>query len=422
MITDAAANIRRLLDILKLVDVDVALERAPDHAAEARRCPGRRADPDAALRERPLPPAGAPAPPPAPPAAAAGRAGRPARRRPRPAGGYGPGVSADRAPLIVPERRSNSLIIYARKQEMETIRRLIEKLDADIYGGQRIFFYFAENTKARDLAATLDAIFGRGSGSTSSTSSSSSTTRPGAAGSTGPLGSPGLPSQSSIAGSAVAHAGPSARREARARPELPRGWRPGRGDPLHPRRGDELDHRHDVPAGSGERSRAIIKKLDRMPRQVLIEVLAAEVTLDDEHEPRASSGRSSTAGFAASLTAARPGSSPTDRPPAPILPFGTLGGSGTLAGLQLLHVRRRRVPGRASMRWPRRTRSTSCRARPIMTTENKKAVINVSRVGADPDLSAVADRRHDRTAHHHRRTRSSAPRPWSTRTRASSSP
>ena len=62
----------------------------------------------------------------------------------------------------MPERRSNSLIVHARKQDMETIRRLIEKLDIDLYGGQRVFIYFAENTKARDLATTLDAIYGRG--------------------------------------------------------------------------------------------------------------------------------------------------------------------------------------------------------------------------------------------------------------------
>ena len=167
MITDVAANVRRLLDILKLVDVDVAsselqiiqLKHAdaqevaqiltqlfasgrfraagqPDRRRSRHRRPPR--------RPRPVPPS----------------------RGAAPAGPQEtcPGASADRAPLIVPERRSNSLIIYARKQELDTIRRLIEKLDADVYGGQRIFFYFCENTKARDLAATIDAIFGRGSG------------------------------------------------------------------------------------------------------------------------------------------------------------------------------------------------------------------------------------------------------------------
>jgi hypothetical protein len=47
-----------------------------------------------------------------------------------------PTPTADR-PLIVAEHRSNSLVIHARKAELETIRKLIEKLDVDIYGGPR---------------------------------------------------------------------------------------------------------------------------------------------------------------------------------------------------------------------------------------------------------------------------------------------
>ena len=161
VITDAAANIRRLLDILKLVDVDVALNELqiiPLKNADAQEVAQILTQLFASGRFRP---SGAQLPagitPPAPPPAA--RRARPAARGQPPTS---PDQSADRTPLIVPERRSNSLIVYARKQEQETIARLVEKLDADIYGGQRVFFYFAENTKAKDLAATLDAIFGRG--------------------------------------------------------------------------------------------------------------------------------------------------------------------------------------------------------------------------------------------------------------------
>ena len=42
------------------------------------------------------------------------------------------GGGSDRPPLIVPERRSNSLIVHARKGEMETIRRVIDKIDVNI--------------------------------------------------------------------------------------------------------------------------------------------------------------------------------------------------------------------------------------------------------------------------------------------------
>ena len=97
----------------------------------------------------------------------------------------------------MPERRSNSLVIYARKQEVETIARLVEKLDADIYGGQRVFFYFAENTKAQGSGRHARChLRTRDRGSTSTTSTTTPTTGP-----AGPTttGAPGLPSQSSIA-------------------------------------------------------------------------------------------------------------------------------------------------------------------------------------------------------------------------------
>ena len=103
----------------------------------------------------------------------------------------------------------------------------------------------------------------------------------------------------------------------------------------------------------------IIKKLDRMPRQVLIEVLAAEVTLDDSTslgmQWAIQHGR-----FSASLTnadrelpsrAGRPISSPHSEP------------SRAHRRIQLLHLRRRRVPGRHQRAGRRRTRSTCCRAR-----------------------------------------------------------
>src|SRR6185369_11670535 len=44
--------------------------------------------------------------------------------------------------------------------ELEMIRRLINQLDINVGGGRRVFIYFAENAKAKDLAATLNAIYG----------------------------------------------------------------------------------------------------------------------------------------------------------------------------------------------------------------------------------------------------------------------
>jgi len=72
------------------------------------------------------------------------------------------GAGAGRPPLIVAYRGINVLIVHARKTELEIIPRLLNQLAVDIYGGRRIFIYYCENTKAKDLEATMNAIYGRG--------------------------------------------------------------------------------------------------------------------------------------------------------------------------------------------------------------------------------------------------------------------
>jgi general secretion pathway protein D len=161
----------------------------------------------------------------------------------------------------VAERRSNSLIIHARRHELDTIRRLISQLDANIYGGRRVFIYFAENNKAKDLAATLNAIYGaRTEGGTSTTTPTTPTapTRPGAA------PAPPPPAPAPTVGIASTELGIV---EGQVRfiadetinavivTTYPRNW-------------EEIE--------------ATIKQLDRMPRQVLVEVLVTEVTLTDD--------------------------------------------------------------------------------------------------------------------------------------------
>jgi general secretion pathway protein D len=275
VVTDVAANVRRLLEIVKLVDVDVAsseLQILQLKHADAQEVAQILNQLFASGRFRaatgPIP-AGI-----APPAAAPAAPGVP--RPPVPAQA-GPaqdtsGSAAERAPLIVPERRSNSLIVYARKQEMDTIRRLIEKLDADVYGGQRLFFYFCENTKSRDLSSTLDAIFGRGTGAPSTQPS----TTPSQLTPTGTRPS-GLPSQPQYQPSRPTTGAGGAGRveglfgegavgaETRFIPDEPTN---SIIVTTYPRTWSEIE--------------PIIKKLDRMPRQVLIEVLVAEITLEDD--------------------------------------------------------------------------------------------------------------------------------------------
>ena len=368
ILTDTAANVRRLLELLKLVDVEVALSELQIITlkyADAQELAQILAQLFASGRAG----AGPGGPAPAPLAAPAPPGGVPP---PPPPAGAGP-PSADR-PLIVPERRSNSLVVHARKQDMETIRRLIEKLDIDLYGGQRVFIHFAENTKARDLATTLDAIYGRGDRGPAITGTQQY--QPGSASISGLSGSyagrnlpPSVPPTFSAAPPPLL---PAVARPAGAPTAFP--GVSGEGAPpaveirfvadevtnavivtTYPRLWKEIEQ--------------TIHKLDKMPRQVLIEVLAAEVTLTDDTklgiEWAVRSGRFDVSSSPSGLLPSRPASSLI--PLGGAVPIGfnffTFAADKFLAALNALASENRvNVLSNPS----------------IMTAENRKAVINVS--------------------------------------------
>ncbi len=364
ILTDTAANVRRLLEILALVDVEVALDElqiVPIKHADAQELAqllgqlfssGR-------LRAGAVPGVVPPPPPPPPPSGAA----PPPSPAPRGASG-GTDAGADRGPLIVAERRSNALVIHARKHEMETIRRLIDKLDVDIDGGQRVFIHFAENTKARDLATTLDAIYGRGDRGPAITGVQPP--RPsGPAGPSGTVPPPPPPPATPL-----------------FPPQTLRAPGSGTGLPGVPIEGappqaevrfiaDEVTNAV-ITTTSPRLWREIaetIRKLDRMARQVLIEVLAAEVTLTDDTklglEWAVRTGRFDVSASPTGTLPARPSRSLI--PMGGAVPLGlnvfTFAADKFLAALNALASENKvNVLSNPS----------------VMTTENKKAVINVS--------------------------------------------
>src|SRR5262249_35081615 len=142
IITDAASNVRRVLNIIKMVDVQVSLDELqiiPVTFADATEVAtilnqlfaGGRLRAAVGGQAVPAAPAPAPGAPPVP-------------------GPAGPG-SAERVPLVIAEKRSNSLIVNGRKSEVEMIRRILAQLDINVTGGRRVFIYFAENAKSKDL-------------------------------------------------------------------------------------------------------------------------------------------------------------------------------------------------------------------------------------------------------------------------------
>ena len=258
IITDSASNIARLLDIIRLVDVEVALDELQiialqyADAGETANILNQLFQSGRLRTGTGVPTAPPPVLPGAPPV-------------PGVPGAAGPG-GADRPPLIVPERRSNSLIVNARKGEMETIRRVVEKLDVNVSGGRRVFIYYAENAKAKDLAATLNAIYGgRETVPTTLTPISSPSVEAGRRAGEPlpptpppPTVAPGGP----LAGTAEA---PVADGQVRFI-------------------ADEVTNAIIVTTTPRQWSdiEATIKQLDKMPRQVLIEVLVAEIQLNDD--------------------------------------------------------------------------------------------------------------------------------------------
>src|SRR5688572_20662290 len=252
IVTDSVANVRRVLDIVKLVDVQVSLDEVqiiPVSFADATEVANILNQLFAGGRLRV---SGAPAAAPLPGAAVP------------PAGPAGTAAAVDRPPLVIAERRSNSIVVHGRRSEIETIRRILNQLDVNVTGGRRVFIYFAENAKAKDLAATLNAIYGaketvptslptppatsRTPGQPAPPPPPAPTTAPG-----GPIGGPGTADVGLAEGQFRFIADETT--NSIIVTTTPRQW-----TDIEP----------------------TVKQLDKMPRQVLIEVLVAEITLTDD--------------------------------------------------------------------------------------------------------------------------------------------
>jgi len=253
IITDAASNIRRVLDIVRLVDVQVSLDELqiiPVSFADAGEVATILSQLFAGGRLR----------------AAVGAPGFPTAPAPgAPPGGVAPGpagtTGAERQPLVIAEKRSNSIIVHGRRSEIEMIRRILAQLDINVSGGRRVFIYFAENAKAKDLAATLNAIYGA--------KETVPTTQP------TPLLTPrpaGQPPQPPTPGPTAAPGGLLGLTDV------------GLAEGQFRFIADETTNAVIVTTTPRQwvDIEPTVRSLDKMPRQVLIEVLVAEITLNED--------------------------------------------------------------------------------------------------------------------------------------------
>ncbi len=168
ILTESAANIRRILGILEAIDAETYREALAviklEHADAAQLADqlteifGGTSGGDAATRLRTRRTA--------------------ARTAPQTPTVAIEGLEVTRVRIITDER-TNSLIVLAPKAQLDDVRRLVAQLDVPVTGGGRVHVYYLNHANAEDLASTLNSLItGQPRASRSGT---------GAAGGTAPL-------------------------------------------------------------------------------------------------------------------------------------------------------------------------------------------------------------------------------------------
>lgn len=96
--------------------------------------------------------------------AAAGGAAQAGQTAPATVSATGQTISARaRAPKIIPDERTNSIIVVADEDTTARIRALISQLDSEIdRSGERFYVYRCQHAKAEDLAEVLGGLVGEG--------------------------------------------------------------------------------------------------------------------------------------------------------------------------------------------------------------------------------------------------------------------
>lgn len=62
-------------------------------------------------------------------------------------------------PVIIVDERSNSLMVFGSARDMEFIQRIIDIFDVDMYSHQEIFIYYVENAEAAELKTILEDLY-----------------------------------------------------------------------------------------------------------------------------------------------------------------------------------------------------------------------------------------------------------------------
>src|SRR5258707_13841673 len=156
IVNDLASNIHRLQKLVEQLDVrsssdeirviQIRYAAAQELADKIQKLFETKA-------QRPGQRPGAPVPPPTPPGGVTGGPGMPGQPATAEAGG-GPATLSQ----IIPDDRTNKLIIVASPAAFERINSLVKAIDIPVSGEGRINVYALENHAAEEIAATLQAL------------------------------------------------------------------------------------------------------------------------------------------------------------------------------------------------------------------------------------------------------------------------
>jgi general secretion pathway protein D len=151
IMTGLASNLRRLLEIIELLDVETAqleLEIFEIEYADAGEI--------VSVLERifSAQTGGAQAT-----RAAMTRARRGTRQRALTGRGATTARGANAEVILIPDERSNSIIVFASRRDIEFIREIIAMLDVDIYVTQKTYIYYVSNAEASEMASLLGQIY-----------------------------------------------------------------------------------------------------------------------------------------------------------------------------------------------------------------------------------------------------------------------
>lgn len=167
IVTDSESNIRRLLSILAALDVESYRQELAVIKIE-------HADANT-LAEQLSEIYGAEVASASGGSTAAQRRARSRRRTTNTTGAAAAAAGGDNAVgptvRILPDERTNSLLVLSSRQQLADIRGLVRKLDIQVRGEGRIQVYYLRHADAEELSETLNSLVGTGGGGSSRSSS-----------------------------------------------------------------------------------------------------------------------------------------------------------------------------------------------------------------------------------------------------------